>query len=144
MTTRINDKFYVSPQILPGQVKDLADKGIKLIVNNRPEGEEPGQPTGSDIEQAATQAGINYIAIPVGQAGISQDDLESFLRAIDSHDGASIGFCKSGFRSTVLRAFALAYKGTPADEIISEALDAGIDISMQRPALEAIAQQNGA
>lgn len=144
MALQLNERFYVSPQIEPDEVKALAEKGIALIINNRPEGEAPDQPTGAAIEQAAIEAGISYVAIPVGPNGISEADLDAFWTAVDAHDGPALGYCKSGLRSAVLRAFALAFKGTPADTIINEASAAGLDISMQRPTLEAIAAQQGA
>ena len=36
-----------------------------MLVNNRPDGEEPGQPLGTEIEAAARAAGIDYRYIPI-------------------------------------------------------------------------------
>ena len=53
MFIRIDDNISVSPQITPDQVSGAAAQGVTLIVNNRPEEEEAGQPTGAEIEAAA-------------------------------------------------------------------------------------------
>jgi hypothetical protein len=36
-----------------------------LIINNRPDGEEPNQPLGVEIEKAATAAGMDYRSVPI-------------------------------------------------------------------------------
>src|SRR4051794_15486039 len=57
---QIDDRTIVTGQIAPHEVAALAQQGVTVIVNNRPDGEEAGQPFASDIEEAAAQAGITY------------------------------------------------------------------------------------
>ena len=40
----LNDRFFVAPQISLGDTTQAKDAGVTLIVNNRPDGESPGQP----------------------------------------------------------------------------------------------------
>ena len=47
---QLDDTTHVSGQIRPDEVAGLAELGIKMLVNNRPDGEEPGQPLGTEIE----------------------------------------------------------------------------------------------
>ncbi|MEH6666416.1 MAG: sulfur transferase domain-containing protein, partial [Psychrobacter sp.] len=47
-------------QITPDQVPMIAENGFKTIINNRPDGEEPNQPTSAEIEAAAKEAGLAY------------------------------------------------------------------------------------
>ncbi|MEL7030031.1 MAG: sulfur transferase domain-containing protein, partial [Pseudomonadota bacterium] len=63
--------FAVAPQISQQDVAAAAADGVVLIVNNRPDGEEPGQPAGAEIEAAARAAGVAYAAIPVDHRGFS-------------------------------------------------------------------------
>jgi uncharacterized protein (TIGR01244 family) len=42
----LNDRFAVAPQIAPEDVPAIAAAGYVAIVNNRPDDEEPGQPSG--------------------------------------------------------------------------------------------------
>ena len=99
---RITDTFYASPQIDPAQVAEAKAQGFTLIVNNRPDGEEAGQPEGSAIESTAREAGLDYIAIPVSSAGFSQPQVEALRDALGKAEGKVLGFCRSGTRSTFL------------------------------------------
>ncbi len=132
------DGFFVSPQIVAADVATAKARGVALIINNRPDGEELGQPAGAAIEAAARAAGIAYLAIPVGGAGISEGDLDAFDAAIAKANGSVLAFCRSGTRSTMLRAFARARAGENADAIIEEAMAAGYNLSGQRRALIAL------
>ena len=44
---------FVAGQIRPEDVAEAAAQGVTLIVNNRPDHEEPGQPLAEEIRQAA-------------------------------------------------------------------------------------------
>ena len=141
MTTRFTqlaEGFFVAPQIFVEDVKAAADMGVKLVINNRPDGEEAGQPAGAEIETAAAAAGIAYLAIPVGAMGINENMLNAFAEAVAAAEGPVLAYCRSGTRSTVLRAVAGAKAGRSIDEIIAEAANAGYDISGQRGLLEAV------
>lgn len=134
----IADNFFVSPQIRPDDVASAKALGVTLIINNRPDGEEFGQPSGAEIESAAKDAGVSYVAIPVSGMGISPAHLDAFDRAVAENEGGVLAYCRTGTRSTVLRAFARARAGDPADAIIGEAAQAGYDLSGQRRTLEAL------
>ena len=57
--------FAVSPQIGVDDVALARADGFKLIVNNRPDGEAPDQPTSAEIEQATLREGLAYLHVPV-------------------------------------------------------------------------------
>ena len=133
--TPLAEGFLVSPQISPEDVAAAKAQGVTLIINNRPDGEEPGQPAGAAIEAAAKAAGIRYLAIPVRGMAIGPEQIEALAAALSENDGPTLAFCRSGTRSTVLHAFARARAGASADQIIEEAAAAGYDISGQRGAL---------
>jgi uncharacterized protein (TIGR01244 family) len=71
MFRKLTDSIYASPQITLEDVAEAAAMGVKLIINNRPEGESDDQIPGADIETAARAAGIDYVAIPVTHAGFT-------------------------------------------------------------------------
>lgn len=141
--TRLAEGYWVAPQITAADVKDAAEMGVSLIINNRPDNEEPRQPSGAEIEAAARELGINYCAIPIGRAGISADQLDELAEKIESAEGPILAFCRSGTRSTVLRAFVKAREGAPVSDLVSEARQAGYDLGSMRSALEAIARSRG-
>ena len=110
---------------------------FRSVINNRPDGEELGQPKGADIEAAAKALGLSYVSIPVGPMGVSPAHLDAFDAAAAANRGGVLAYCRSGTRSTIVRALSEARAGRPVDAIISEAAQAGYNIAGQRAALEA-------
>jgi uncharacterized protein (TIGR01244 family) len=125
---RINDHISVSGQIQPEDVATLKDLGFTTIINNRPEGESPDQPEGAEIEAAANAAGLQYHAIPLGREGVNPDLVARTKAVLEGSDGKVFAFCRSGTRSTTLWALSQAGEA-PAEEIISQAAEAGYDMS---------------
>ena len=64
---RLDRQASVRGQVLPQEVADLAAQGVTVLVNNRPDGEEPDQPRAHEIEDAAAAAGIAYHHIPIAR-----------------------------------------------------------------------------
>lgn len=131
--------FYVAPQIQPEDVADMAAMGVTLIINNRPDGEEPMQPMAADIAAAAAAAGVSFVSIPVRGGMISETELDAFDAALAANSGAVLAYCLSGTRSTLLRACAAARSGVEVSEILEEAANAGYNFSQFAPRFEALA-----
>jgi uncharacterized protein (TIGR01244 family) len=125
---RIDDHVSVSGQIGPDDISALKAAGFTTIVNNRPDGEAPDQPSGAEIEAAAKAAGLNYVCIPLGREGVSPDMVDKTRQVLEGSTGPVFCYCRSGTRSTTL--WALSQAGTEdADEIIGKAQNAGYDMS---------------
>jgi uncharacterized protein (TIGR01244 family) len=125
---RINQHVTVSPQISPEDIPALKAAGFTTVINNRPDGEAPDQPTSDQIQKATQAAGIVYHYIPLGRDGVSPDMVERMTDALDRSAGPVLAYCRSGTRSTTLWALSQAGK-EPADRIIAEAAAAGYDMS---------------
>jgi uncharacterized protein (TIGR01244 family) len=125
---RINDKVSVSPQIGPDDIPALKAAGFTAIINNRPDGEAPGQPPSAEIQAAAEAAGLSYHFIPLGRNGVSPQMVEQTREALEGSAGPVLAFCRSGTRSTTLWALSQAGK-MPAGEIVEAAAHAGYDMS---------------
>jgi uncharacterized protein (TIGR01244 family) len=129
MLRQLDDTTLVSGQIAPDDVPELRDHGVTMIVNNRPDGEDPGQPLGADIEAAAKEAGIEYRYVPIAR-GIGPADVDAMQEAIrDCGDGKLLLYCRSGNRSALAWAVARAEDGVPRAELDRIAAKAGIDLS---------------
>ena len=109
-----------------GDVAALVQQGVTMIVNNRPDGEEPGQPLGAEIEEAATAAGMEYRSIPVIR-GIGPADAEAMRDAMKQSRGNVLAFCRSGTRSALAWALAKSEDGMPREEIEQRLIGAGVD-----------------
>jgi uncharacterized protein (TIGR01244 family) len=128
MIRQLDDKTLVSGQIAPHEVAGLAEQhGVTMLVNNRPDFEEPGQPLAADIEEAAAQAGIAYRFVPIIR-GIGPADVEAMQQARgEAGEGKVLAFCRSGTRSALAAALAMREDGAPRDEIERCLSDAGVD-----------------
>ncbi|HEX8239438.1 MAG TPA: TIGR01244 family sulfur transferase [Allosphingosinicella sp.] len=121
--------FVFVRQLTVGDVDEIAAAGIRLIVNNRPDGEEPAQPSSAAIEAAARAAGFDYRHIPVA-GGFPPERVEAMAEALEQ--GPVLAFCRTGTRSTFLWALARASRGAPADESVALAAAAGYDLGAIR------------
>jgi uncharacterized protein (TIGR01244 family) len=127
MIRQLDEKTLVSGQILPHEVVGLAEQGITMLVNNRPDFEEPGQPLAADIEAAAAEAGIAYRFLPIIR-GIGPADVDAMqLACREAGDGKVLAFCRSGTRSALAAALAKREDGTSREEIERCLSNAGID-----------------
>lgn len=133
---RIDDHLSVAPQIRPEEMGEIAAAGFVAIVNNRPDEEEPGQPSGDEIEAAARAAGLSYAAIPVTHAGFSHPQVDAMAQALAAAEGPVLAFCRSGTRSCNLWALAAAKAGGDPATIAAKGAGAGYDLNGIRPLLD--------
>ena len=90
-------------QIGPQHVSQVVEKGFKSIINNRPDFEGgPEQPTSAQIEQAAREAGLDYVHQPVIPGQISELDVRAFAQHYNELPKPVLMFCRTGNRSNNL------------------------------------------
>lgn len=120
--------FWVSPQIRPDMLAAAKELGVGLIISNRPDGEEPGQPTAAEMAEAAGALGMAFAHFPVvGRP--DADAVRAMAQALDAAPGGVLAFCRSGTRSTFAWALARAGSGRIAPEDLVAAADrAGYDL----------------
>lgn len=97
---QIDDEYSVTGQISVDDLKTIKDMGFKSVVCHRPDGEQPGQPAFADIRKAAEAMGLEMRQIPVGPMGVSAENVEKMVDALDEMPRPMLGFCRSGGRST--------------------------------------------
>ena len=125
----VTDQISVAPQIALEDLRRAAELGFKLVINNRPDGEEPGQPTGAEVEAAARAAGLDYVHIPV-RGGPTPDQVEANYRAVEAADGPVLAFCRSGTRSIVTWSLGQFQADERSrEELIELGAQAGYDLS---------------
>ena len=133
---KISEDLTVTGQVDPAAIPNLAAQGISSLICNRPDGETPGQPSFSAVEQAAAAAGIKTLYLPVVSSSISDVDVAAFGKALDELPKPILAYCRSGTRSTVLWALSEAARKRPIEDILSAAARAGYDLSGLIPRLE--------
>src|SRR5437667_11487757 len=125
MIRQLDTRVMVSGQVAPHEVAGLAEQGVTVLVNNRPDGEEPEQPLAADIEAAAEQAGIAYRFVPIIR-GIGPADVEAMQDAArEAGEGKLLAFCRSGTRSALSVALAHREQGVPREEVEQRLTQAG-------------------
>ena len=59
----VTDAFAVAPQLSVSDLSEAATLGYRLVINNRPDGEAPGQPTAAEMATAVARraAAASYL-----------------------------------------------------------------------------------
>ena len=124
----LNATTFVSGQVDPAQLANLAaELGIKRVVSNRPDHEDPGQPTAEEMAAAAQAASLDFLSAPM--RGMPALETVQAVADFISQDGATLLFCRSGMRSAVIWALAEASKGADPATLRQAAFEAGYDLS---------------
>lgn len=122
------------PQPSVDDIGELANRGYRSIIGNRPEGEAPDQPNWTDLKAAATARGMEAVQIPVVANQIGEADVRAFAEALERLPKPIAAFCRTGTRSTLLWALANEASLT-VDERIAIAARDGYDLEPFRSLL---------
>jgi uncharacterized protein (TIGR01244 family) len=129
MFKQLDGKTLVAGQITAGDLAQAKAEGVTLVVNNRPDGEDAGQPTGAEIEAAARAAGIDYRHVPIDR-GLGPSHIEAMRDAMAATgEGKLLAYCRSGMRSTLAWAVACREEGVPREEVEKGANTAGFSLA---------------
>ena len=131
----LSDDIAVCAFVPPEKLAELAPR-FRTIVNNRPDFEEPGQPSSAELEAEARRLGFDYVHIPVIPGQVTDEQVAAFGEAVTNRKGPLLAFCKSGKRAATLWALSEAGRRS-ADEILRAAAAAGYDLGALRQILEA-------
>jgi uncharacterized protein (TIGR01244 family) len=126
---RVTDSLSVSPQISEADLQRAAGEGFVLVINNRPDGEDPDQPSSATIAAAARAAGLDYVHIPV-RGGPGPEQVEAVREAVEAAKGPVLAFCRSGTRSIVTWSIGQALSGgADRETLVRQGAAAGYDLS---------------
>lgn len=131
----LSPDLSVTPQIAVADVADLAARGVKSIIGNRPEGEAPDQPDWSSLVAEAERHGMSARQIPVVHGQIGPDDVLRFANALRDLPTPIAAFCRTGTRSAMLWALANPDE-LSVDERITAAAAQGYDLLPLRGRME--------
>lgn len=57
---RLEENFFVAGQVTRDSLEHASALGITRLINNRPDGEEAGQPTHEEVSAWACELGLDY------------------------------------------------------------------------------------
>jgi sulfide:quinone oxidoreductase len=111
-------------------IEALADAGFKTIINNRPDGEDPGQFPAAEARKLAEARGIAYHHIPFTAATLTRAEVDAFAAALAAAEQPAVAHCRSGTRSTLVWALTRLREGDDPMALIAQAAGNGIDIAV--------------
>lgn len=130
----LSERFAVSPQISPEDVKALKDAGFVRVVCNRPDSEVPPPLQSAAMRKAVEAAGMEFVDNQIVPGNFSEEIVQAQAEAMQA-DGPVFAYCASGRRSSLAWALAQAGK-VPADQLIGTAANWGYDLEPLRAQLE--------
>src|SRR6185312_14034412 len=101
---QITESYSVSPQVTPDEIAAIKAAGFKTVICNRPDNEQPGQPSHDAIKAAVEAAGLTFRYIPVVSGQMTMENVEDQAAALDEVEGPVLAYCRSGTRCTNLYA----------------------------------------
>ncbi len=133
----LTPKLSVGPQISAADMAEAA-RWFGAIINNRPDDEEPDQPSSAELEAEAKRLGLAYRHIPIIPGQLDEQGVQAFGEAVDQLGGPIFAFCRTGARAASLWALSQADQDD-TDRILTTAKQAGYDLTSLRPRLDAAA-----
>ena len=130
---KLTETLAVSGQISAELVADIAAAGYKVLLNNRPDGEEGGQPSSAEIAEAAVAAALEYHHIPVTAINFPGEHLKEMADLFDDAERPVFAFCRTGTRCANL--WVLSQEPEQREQAAGHARGIGFDLSMAARAL---------
>ena len=139
---RVAPEFAVAGQLELADIAHAGSEGFATVVVNRPDGEDPGQPTEAEMKAAAEAAGMRFVSLPY-QGQTPPGVVAETAALLDEAKGPVLAYCRTGKRSIMAWALAQALSGARRpDEIIALAAKAGYDLHGARGALDTLAPKS--
>jgi len=110
-------------------IEALAAAGVKTIINNRPDGEDPGQLPADEARRLCAARGIAYHHIPFVAATMTRADIDAFDAALKSAPQPVVAHCRSGTRSTMIWALTRMLDGEDPAVLVALGTRNGVDIA---------------
>lgn len=126
----------VAPQLGEVDFAEIARRGFRSIINNRPDDETGVTVLSGHAAELAAKAGLAYRAIPCPPAEVTEAALvDAVAEALDELPAPVLLYCRSGTRSTLLWAQSQAGR-VDTDTLIETAARGGYDIAVIRDELD--------
>lgn len=138
----ITDAYAVAPQIDPHDIPHLLEAGIRTVICNRPDPENPVELQAAVLRAAVEASGMRFVDNPVIGAAMTLDNVRLQREAIDAAGGPVLAYCASGTRSAVMWALAEAGR-QDTDQILAATARAGYPLDGLRPQVEALSGSGG-
>ena len=139
----LHDNFFIAGQITATDFAAAKELGISMIINNRPDAEEPGILPVSEAQKLAKQFDIQYLHLPMANGKPLPEDLipnmQLALEEQQKNKGNVLAHCRTGTRSSFLWGATQIIEGKKnAQEVITLGASAGINLTGFAPFLQSL------
>lgn len=127
---KLTDTLYIAPQLTEADAETAARLGIKSVICNRPDAEQPDQPDFAQVRQWLAAQGITQTAHqPVTAPAINAADVAAFQNLLAGLPAPVLAYCRTGTRSSLLWGFRQVQNGMTAEQVKTAAAQAGVDLT---------------
>lgn len=98
----LSPRLAITSQLRREDLRGIAASGFVGIINNRPDGEAPDQPSSLELEAEAKRLGLAYWHVPVVPGEMTAGQVAAFAAALGQANGPVLAFCRTGNRSAAL------------------------------------------
>lgn len=140
---QLESDVYVASQLIDADFAEVAARGFRSVVNNRPDHEAPDQLLNERAEAAAIGRGLQFRFLPVDNLTVTDDaPVNAFAQLMDNLPRPTLFYCRSGTRCTILWA-QVAVLRLGVETTLEIASKAGYDLEVLRDRLaERVSQQH--
>ena len=96
---RLTGQVAISEQLKPEQVAGLRARGYATVIDLRPDGEAPDQPSAAQMGAAARDSQMAFAYVPVPHGAIPDSAVAALHKALAEHPGPVLLYCRSGKRA---------------------------------------------
>lgn len=129
----ITPDFAVAGALQPHDFETLAARGIRTVINFRPDNEASGQLPAETADILAARAGLKYNHIPAAKFDVFDDSvIEKTLEVMKAANGPVLAHCASGQRAVMVWAAAAARSRQPVEGVLDTLKAAGFDFGFLR------------
>jgi uncharacterized protein (TIGR01244 family) len=125
---KVNDRLYRGAQPTDRGFQDLAQLGIKTVIDLR----DTGEHSQADEQKIVTSLGMRYVSIPMHGLSTPESDKVAAVQALfnDADSGPVFVHCKRGADRTgmVIAVYRISHDGWDNKKALSEAKSNGMSI----------------
>ena len=138
---QLEPDLFVAWQLVESDFAELAARGFRSVVNNRPDGESPDQLPSAQAEAAARRHGLHFRSHPVDGLTVTDEDVvDAFARSMSELPRPILYYCRSGTRCAMVWAQATAGQ-LGVDKVLEATARAGYDLEDLREDLVDLVQR---
>jgi uncharacterized protein (TIGR01244 family) len=96
---QLTERIGISEQLKLAHVARVGKQGYATIIDLRPDGEAPDQPSAAQMGQEAHASGLGFAYVPVPHGAIPDSAVAALRSALADHPGPVLLYCRSGKRA---------------------------------------------